>query len=179
MKNRLYFLIIALVAALYPAAAYAGVFQNHDKIIWIDQENQMGTAYGRGRKLLEFPILSGDDETPTPPGTYVIKLKDKNYYSRKYEQPMPYSLFFDVKGMRAIHEGDLPDPGEISEWATHGCIHVEEPYMKWLYDWAEPGKTVVVIQGRRVGEEKENVAGEEEQDQEQHGEPREDDDSED
>ncbi len=170
MKNRLYFLIIALAAALYPAAAHADVFQRYAKVIWIDQENQVGVAYGRGRELLEFPVLTGDDETPTPPGTYVVRLKDKTYYSRKYAQPMPYSLFFDLKGMRAIHEGDLPDPGEISKWATHGCIHVEEPYMKWLYDWAEPGKTVVVIHGQREWKDEENGALDEQQDQE---EPRE------
>lgn len=72
---------------------------------------------------------------------------------------MPYSLFFDLKGMRAIHEGDVPDPEEKGDWATHGCIHVEEPYMKWLYDWAEQGKTVVEIRGRRVWEKKENKEG--------------------
>ena len=179
MKTWLYFLIIALAAALFPAAAEAGVLQKHDKVIWIDQQKQKGVAYEKGRKLWEFPILSGDDETPTPPGTYVVKLKDKTYYSLKYAQPMPYSLFFDLKGMRAIHEGDLPDPGEIAKWATHGCIHVEEPYMKWLYDWAEPGKTVVVIQGRRVGGDEENGALEEKRDQEEDGERRDNDDSED
>lgn len=179
MKNYLYCLIVTLLTLLYPAPAYADVFRNHEKVIWIDQETQVGAAYGQGRKLLEFPILSGDDETPTPPGTYVIKLKDKTYYSRKYKQPMPYSLFFDVRGMRAIHEGDLPDPGEISKWATHGCIHVEEPYMKWLFDWAEQGKTVVVIQGRRVGGDEEAGALEEKHDQAENEQRREDGDPED
>ena len=80
MKKYLYFLIIVLIAALYPVAACADVLQKHDKVIWIDQENQIGAAYGGGRKLLEFPILSGDDETPTPPGTYVVQLKDKTYF---------------------------------------------------------------------------------------------------
>jgi hypothetical protein len=65
---------------------------------------------------------------------------------------MPYSLFFDYRG-RAIHEGGVPDPGEQSEWATHGCIHVEQPYMEWLYNWAETGRTMVVVKGRRVWEE--------------------------
>lgn len=177
MKTWLYFLIIALVAPLYPAGAGADVFQKYDKVIWIDQENQVGAAYGLGRKLLEFPILSGDDETPTPPGTYVVRLKDKTYYSRKYAQPMPYSLFFDLKGMRAIHEGDLPEPEEISQWATHGCIHVEEPYMKWLFDWTEPGKTVVVIHGRREADDEGIGAGGEIQDREENGAIRENDDS--
>jgi hypothetical protein len=159
MIKTIYFLIIVLFTQFYPVLSYADVFQDYAKVIWIDQEEQVGAAYGGGRKLLEFPILTGDDETPTPPGTYPIQKKDKNYYSRKYKVPMPYSLFFDLTGMRAIHEGDLPNPEEKGDWATHGCIHVEEPYMKWLFNWAEPGKTVVVVKGRRVWEAEENKKG--------------------
>ncbi|MCL4503317.1 MAG: L,D-transpeptidase, partial [Deltaproteobacteria bacterium] len=161
IKTCLCFLIIALLASFYPAASQAD--GNHDKVIWIDQVNEVGAAYDDGKKLLAFPVLSGDDETPTPPGTYVIKRKDRNYYSRKYKQPMPYALFFDLRGMRAIHEGDLPEPGEWKEWATHGCIHVAEPYMKQLFDWAEEGKTVVVIHGQRTYEEPKHSRREEKQ----------------
>ncbi|MHB8068361.1 MAG: L,D-transpeptidase [Desulfobaccales bacterium] len=153
MIRCLSFLLAVLCLQLFPVPSYADVFQKYAKIIWIDQESQVGAAYGHGRKLVEFPIMTGDDETPTPPGTYVVKKKDANYYSRKYKVPMPYSLFFDLKGMRAVHEGDVPDPEEKGEWATHGCIHVEEPYMKWLFNWAEQGRTVVVVKGRRVWEE--------------------------
>ena len=111
-------------------AAAVDVFKKYEKVIWIDQEKQVGAAYGHGRKLLDFSIITGDDETPTPPGTYVVKKKDKTYYSRKYDTPMPYSLFFDLKGMRAIHEGEVPDPEEKKDYATHGCIHVEQPYTR-------------------------------------------------
>jgi lipoprotein-anchoring transpeptidase ErfK/SrfK len=79
----------------------------------------------------------------------VVKVKDRHYYSRHYKTPMPYSLFFDFRGKRAIHEGPVPPPSEANDPATHGCIHVEQPYMKWLFDWAEVGKTVVIIYGRR------------------------------
>jgi len=159
MIRCIFFLITLLCLQIYPIPSHADVFQKYAKVIWIDQENQVGAAYGRGRKLLEFPIMTGDDETPTPPGTYVIKKKDQNYYSRKFKVPMPYSLFFDLRGMRAIHEGDVPDPEEKGDWATHGCIHVEEPYMKWLFNWAEQGQTVVVVKGRRVWEEEEKKEG--------------------
>jgi hypothetical protein len=158
----IYFLTVLLFVQLFPGPSWANPFQKYAKVIWIDQEQQVGGAYGHGRKLLEFSIISGDDETPTPPGIYPIKRKVANYYSRKYKVPMPYSLFFDLKGMRAIHEGDVPPPEEKGDWATHGCIHVEEPYMKWLYNWAEQGQTVVVIKGRRVWEEKKNAGRESE-----------------
>jgi hypothetical protein len=159
MKRFIYLLIAVLLTNFYPLYSYAKVLKKYNKVIWIDQEEQVGAAYGRGKKLLEFPILSGDDETPTPPGTYVIKSKVRHYHSRKYDTPMPFSLFFDYRG-RAIHEGDVADPEEKSEWATHGCIHVEQPYMEWLFNWAEAGKTVVVVKGRRVWEEEEGLGPE-------------------
>lgn len=96
--------------------------------------------------------MTGDDETTTNPGIYVVKRKDDSYYSRKYQTWMPYSLFFDLNNRKAIHEGEVPPPAERKEYATHGCIHVESPYIERLYDWAEEGRTVVVIEGWRDGD---------------------------
>jgi lipoprotein-anchoring transpeptidase ErfK/SrfK len=81
-----------------------------------------------------------------------VKLKNENYYSRTYDTPMPYSLFFDLKGMKAIHEGEVPPPEQKKELATHGCIHVEPPYIERLYDWADEENTAVVISGWRTGD---------------------------
>ena len=65
---------------------------------------------------------------------------------------MPYSIFFDLKERKAIHEGEVPSPALKKELATHGCIHVEPPYIKMLYDWADEENTVVVISGWRTGD---------------------------
>ncbi len=150
MRRYLYVLAIILFTFIYALPAGAvNVFKHYDKVIWIDQPRQTGTAYEKGQKLFSFPIMSGDDETPTPPGAYVVRVKDANYYSRKYQQPMSYSIFIDFKAKRAIHEGGVPDPKEMSKWATHGCIHVEQPFIKRLFDWAEERKTLIVVRGRR------------------------------
>jgi len=148
------------IAALTWAMIYLGgalalawdVFQAYDKVIWIDQHRQVGRAYEQGKKVLEFPVLTGDDECLTNPGIYVVKEKVEDYYSRKYDTPMPFSLFFDLKQRKAIHEGGVPPPAEKRELATHGCVHVEQPQMEWLYHWAEEGTTAVVIAGRRTGD---------------------------
>jgi lipoprotein-anchoring transpeptidase ErfK/SrfK len=63
---------------------------------------------------------------------------------------MPYSIFFNYKERAAIHGGEVPPPPKKRGLATHGCVHVEQPYIKWLYDWTEVGSTVVVISGRRT-----------------------------
>lgn len=99
---------------------------------------------------MEFQLITGDDETTTDPGIYLVRVKDANYYSRKYQTPMRYSIFFDYKERKAIHEGEVPQPRMRIKLATHGCVHVEQPYIKWLYDWTEAGSTVVVIIGRRT-----------------------------
>jgi lipoprotein-anchoring transpeptidase ErfK/SrfK len=153
MKKLFWFIIVAFfvhISVLYADAV--DVFKEYEKIIWINQPKQVGIAYQEGKKLFEFPIITGDDETTTDPGIYVVKLKDDNYYSRKYDTPMPYSIFFDLKAKKAIHEGEVPPPALRKELATHGCIHVEQPYIQMLYDWADAEDTVVVISGWRTGD---------------------------
>ena len=95
-------------------------------------------------------MITGDDETTTDPGIYLVRVKEEDYYSRKYQTPMPYSIFFDYTGRTAIHEGEVPPPQKKIGLATHGCVHVEQPHIKWLYDWAEEDRTLVVISGWRT-----------------------------
>ncbi len=138
---------LTLVTA--PAAPAWDLFQEYDKVIFINQPRQIGTAYEDGRKIREFPVLTGDDECTTNPGIYVIRHKDSDYYSKTYDTPMPYSLFFDWPRRKAIHEGGVPCGAEKRELATHGCIHVEQPDIEWLYHWADEGATAVLISGER------------------------------
>ena len=153
MKKLLIFLgtVPFILLLSFPAPA-RDIFQKYDKVIWIDQPRQVGLAYENGEKLLEFPVLTGDDECTTNPGVYLIKWKVPDYYSRKYDTPMPYSMFFDMRQRKAIHEGGVPPLPAKRELATHGCIHVEPPHIEWLYDWAEEGATAVVISGERSGD---------------------------
>ena len=144
------FSVVLLTNFLLSPTFAADSSQEYEKVIWIDQLKQMGTAYERGKKVKEFPVLTGDAETTTDPGIYVVQVKEEDYYSRKYQTPMPYSIFFNYAAKAAIHGGEVPPPPKRIRFATHGCIHVEQPYIKWLYDWTEPGRTLVVIMGRRT-----------------------------
>ncbi len=153
MKKILSILIALGLTHLAAAPALAwDVFQAYDKVIFINQPQQVGTAYEHGKKVLEFPVLTGDDECPTIPGIYIIRNKIPDYYSNKFDCPMPFSMFFDWPGRKAIHEGGVPGRAVKRELATHGCIHVEQPNIEWLYDWAEAGATAVVVSGERSGD---------------------------
>lgn len=150
IKYILLFSVALLAIIILSPALAANPFHEHEKVIYIDQLKQVGTAYERGKKVLEFPVLTGDDETTTDPGIYLVRVKDEDYYSRKYQTPMPYSIFFNYTTRTAIHGGEVPPPKQKIGLATHGCVHVEEPYIKKLYDWTETGKTLVIVMGWRT-----------------------------
>jgi len=153
MKKPTYLIIIILLTYFIALRVEArDIFRDYEKVIWINQVKQIGIAYENGKKLYEFPVITGDDEFTTDPGIYVVKVKDEDYHSRKYDTPMPYSIFFDYKRRKAIHAGEVPPPELKKDLATHGCIHVEHPYIERLYDWTDEGSTVVVIQGWRSDE---------------------------
>jgi lipoprotein-anchoring transpeptidase ErfK/SrfK len=145
------FIILFVHISAFSADAW-DIFKEYEKIIWIDQPKQIGIAYQEGKKLFEFPVVTGDDITTTNPGIYVIRLKDESYYSRTYDTPMPFSMFFDLREKKAIHEGEVPPPAKRKDLATHGCIHVEPPHIERLFDWAEVDNTAVVISGWRTGD---------------------------
>ncbi len=141
-----------LINVLLSSTLEADIFKEYEKFIWIDQVKQTGAAYEGGKKVKEFPVLTGDAETVTRPGIYLVRVKQEYYYSRTYQTPMPYSIFFSYPRRAAIHAGEVPRPPQRMWYATHGCIHVEQPDIEWLFDWTEPGRTLVVIKGLRTGE---------------------------
>ncbi|MDO9070802.1 MAG: L,D-transpeptidase, partial [Deltaproteobacteria bacterium] len=72
-----YCFIITLFVQIFVLSAGAfDVFEEYEKVIWINQPKQVGIAYERGKKLFEFPVVTGDDVTTTNPGIYKVKLKD-------------------------------------------------------------------------------------------------------
>jgi len=94
-KSNLILLILLLINILLSPTLASDTFEKPKKMIWIDQLKQVGSAYENGKKVMEFPVLTGDDETTTDPGIYLVRVKQADYYSRKYQTPMPYSIFFN------------------------------------------------------------------------------------
>lgn len=146
--------ISLLIMPFFPNKAEAKIrIPDFGKVIVIDQHNQWGKAYENGKEIFSFPILSGDDETPTGNGKYRVEKKIKNYFSRRYKVPMPYSLFFVFNNhcRKAIHEGEVPKSKRERQekWATHGCIHAEMKVIKKLFYWVDEKTTEVIVFGER------------------------------
>jgi hypothetical protein len=83
------------------------------------------------------PITSGRPGYETPPGTFQVTYKDIDHWSRAYDAPMPYSVFFTTSGI-AFHEGSLSQP-------SHGCIHLSPEAAKTFYYTLQPGDVVEVV----------------------------------
>ena len=83
-----------------------------------------------------FEALGGSSSHPTPKGTYTVKAKHEDFYSRKYEAEMPYSVFFTEQC--AIHEGSL-------RVRSHGCIHVGPEAARKIFAYSKVGNSKVKV----------------------------------
>lgn len=80
-----------------------------------------------GGKVVRGPvgIMSGDDEDPTPSGTFAVQWKAERYTSREFLREMPYSVFFAEGGI-AFHEGSKETP-------SAGCVKlVHDDAVAWF-----------------------------------------------
>ncbi|MEK9165515.1 MAG: L,D-transpeptidase family protein [Patescibacteria group bacterium] len=120
------------------------------KWIKIDLSDQK-LSYGQGPKVFnEFLTSTGKSGYKTPTGEFSVLNKIPLAWSKTYGLYMPYWMSFTANG-HGIHE--LPYwPGGFREGATHlgkpvshGCVRLGIGPAKDLYDWAEIGTRVKVI----------------------------------
>ena len=82
------------------------------------------------------PVSIGDEYDPTPPGRYQVEWKAKDWVSREYGSPMPYSVFFN--GGIAFHQGSLSQ-------LSHGCIHLSRTAAREFFGALDRGDLVQVV----------------------------------
>jgi lipoprotein-anchoring transpeptidase ErfK/SrfK len=82
-------------------------------------------------------VTTGRRGYETPPGSFRVIWKDIDHWSRAYNAPMPYSVFFTNTGI-AFHEGSL-------SVKSHGCVHLSHAAAKMFYRWLAPGNVVTVV----------------------------------
>lgn len=83
------------------------------------------------------PITSGMPGYETPPGSFQVTYKDIDHWSKAYDAPMPYSVFFTTSGI-AFHEGSLSEQ-------SHGCIHLSNAAAQKYFNTLQPGDVVEVV----------------------------------
>ncbi len=81
-------------------------------------------------------VAAGDDQTPTPLGTFTVQWKAEQYTSREYLTQMPYSVFFADGGI-AFHEGR-------QDTYSGGCVKlVHDDAVAW-FSYLQVGDQVQV-----------------------------------
>ena len=146
--------ILLLLISMFFIASPLYAQGNREIVIRLDA--QLGGAYENGILILEFEIMSGDGPggaKPTPTGNFRIIMKEEKYHSKKYDAPMPLSLFFTSE--HAIHargwHAKLP-PRELRRYySSHGCVSGDFDAIKLLFNWAPIGTPVTII-GDRTGD---------------------------
>jgi L,D-transpeptidase catalytic domain len=83
------------------------------------------------------PITPGDEENPTPRGSFAVQWKAPAYTSREFLVQMPWSVFFADGGI-AFHEGD-------PETYSAGCIKLAEEDARAFFTYLQVGDSVQVV----------------------------------
>lgn len=123
------------------------------KRIVVSLSEQRLRAYENGQLRWEWPCSTGAAATPTLPGTFQVVSQVKNAYDSAWRIWMPHflSLYPPGSGREAGIHGLPVTSGGARLWGAYlgqpvssGGIVLGSEEAEMLYQWAEPGVTVVV-----------------------------------
>lgn len=107
--------------------------------IWVDLRTQLISVFRNGHEIGTAVVVYGDDTMESPLGRFPILSKHRDYHSRSYDAPMPFSMFITNTGV-ALHGSPMS-----RRRATHGCIGLPNEFAELLFDAAEIGNIVEIV----------------------------------
>lgn len=124
-----------------------------EKKIVVSRSKQTLSAYEDGELILEAPISTGLELTPTPLGTFSIFKKTPSRYMQGplpnladrqvYDLPgVPWNLYF-THGGAVIHGAYWHE--SFGTKYSHGCVNLPVKIARSIYNWADLGTTVEVV----------------------------------
>lgn len=144
------FLLFLLQAFSQPVSSNNS--QARSKTIIVDVLRQQLYAYSGNTRVYDFDCVTGRTGKETEVGHFKILRKDPDYFSRTYQTPMPYSLFFSEDG-KAIHQTTNAMLRSyamyvgVNSVGSHGCVGLSEEDAEAIYSWAPVNTRVDIIQG--------------------------------
>lgn len=81
-------------------------------------------------------MMDGDEDEPTPVGTFTVEWKAEKWTSREFGTPMPYAVFFAAGGV-AFHEGRQDTP-------SAGCVKLDQAHAREWFGFLQVGDQVQV-----------------------------------
>jgi hypothetical protein len=150
---------LAAAVAAFAACVAAATPARADLLIQVDKSTQQMTVSEDGNLLYTWPVSTGRAGYNTPNGAYTPVWKDREHYSREWDDaPMPYSIFFTKLG-HAIH--GTYEVRHLGHAVSHGCVRLSVKNASILWDLVNKNKmanTTVVLTGEIPGGAGEAVA---------------------
>ena len=132
-----------------------------DKLIVVSVSLRHLWACQGEKAVHDAPVITGKtayEATLTPPGTYHIygKTTDTRLtgsdVTGSWDRPVDYWMPFldNQHGTYGFHDAnwrpnsDFGNVDPATGDASHGCVELPTPSMKWLYEWSPVGTTVTV-----------------------------------
>ncbi|MBS0245609.1 MAG: L,D-transpeptidase [Proteobacteria bacterium] len=116
-------------------------------LISVDKSTQTMTVAEDGATLYTWPVSTGVARYDTPSGEWKPFRMEKDHFSREWDDaPMPYSIFFTMKG-HAIHGTNHKIDGAPH---SHGCVRLSVAHAATLWALVKKNKmanTRVVLTG--------------------------------
>src|SRR6188472_2444300 len=133
--------ILELVGALKPGQYVWAPELGSDgpALVVVNLETQRLVLFRNGVPVAASTVSSGKTGHETPTGVFTILQKNKEHYSKTYNNaPMPNMQRLTWRGI-ALHAGNLPGYP-----ASHGCIRLPIKFSSLLFGATELGMTVVI-----------------------------------
>ncbi|MGC9467836.1 MAG: L,D-transpeptidase family protein [Anaerolineae bacterium] len=124
-----------------------------EKKIVVSLSEQRTRVYENGQLIYDWVVSTGIESSPTHRGTFQVLEKHEEAYASQWDLWMPYFVaVYEAGGgvENGFHElpilsnGQRLWAGTLGRPASYGCIILGIPDAQLLYDWAEPGVTVVI-----------------------------------
>ena len=112
--------------------------------VFVDMRRQMISVYRGGHEIGTAVIVYGGNGYESPIGRFPILRMYRDYHSRSYDAPMPFSMFVTTDGV-ALHGSPM-----AADRATHGCIGLPVAFAGLLFEQAEKGDVVEIVRSDPV-----------------------------
>jgi L,D-transpeptidase catalytic domain len=108
-------------------------------LLVVNLETQRAVLFRNGVPIAATTISSGKAGNETPTGVFTVLQKNKDHYSKTYNNaPMPNMQRLTWSGI-ALHAGKLPGYP-----ASHGCVRLPHAFSSLLFGATQLGMTVVI-----------------------------------
>lgn len=116
--------------------------------IVVNLNEQKLYAYENASQVYDFHCTTGDNDHPTPAGTWRIYRKHESYRSRKYDAQMDWAMFFHegyaIHMAYAVTLTSFLRRAGLGYFGSHGCVRLPEDNARTLFSHT-PTRTLVQI----------------------------------